>query len=144
MQYFSLLHQTLLSPPDISTTECHFHFGPATSFFLQLLVIVLHSSPGALWTPSNLGGSSSSVIPFCLFILSLGFLRQQCWSGSPFPPPVDHVLSELFTMICLSWVALHGMAHSFIELHKPYHHNRAVIHEEDNVFEIHLNYYMFQ
>ena len=32
------------------------------------------------------------------------------------PPPVGHVLSELSTITCLSWVALHGMAHSFIEL----------------------------
>ena len=48
----------------------------------------------------------------------------------PFPPPVDHVLSELSTMTCLSWVALHGMAHSFIELCKPLCHDREVIHEE--------------
>ena len=34
------------------------------------------------------------------------------------PSPVDHILSELFTVIYLSWVALHGMAHSFIELEK--------------------------
>ena len=31
---------------------------------------------------------------------------------------MDHVLSELSTMTRLSWVALHGMAHSFIELDK--------------------------
>ncbi|KAF7234791.1 Protein TESPA1 [Varanus komodoensis] len=38
-------------------------------------------------------------------------------------------------MTCPSWVALHGIAHSFIELHKPLHHNKAVIHEgEDYVF----------
>ena len=36
----------------------------------------------------------------------------------PFPSPVDHILSELSTMTHLSWVALHGMAHSFIELDK--------------------------
>ena len=35
---------------------------------------------------------------------------------------MDHVLSELSTMTCPSWVALHGMAHSFIELEK------AVVH----------------
>ena len=40
----------------------------------------------------------------------------------PFPSPVDHVLSELSTMTHMSWVALHSMAHSFIELDK------AVIH----------------
>ena len=31
---------------------------------------------------------------------------------------MDQVLSELSTMTCLSWVALHVMAHSFIELDK--------------------------
>ena len=31
---------------------------------------------------------------------------------------MDHVLSELSTMTRPSWVALHGMAHSFIELDK--------------------------
>ena len=30
-------------------------------------------------------------------------------------------------MICPSWVALHNMAHSFIELHRPLHHHKAVI-----------------
>ena len=38
MQYFCLQNQTLLSPPDITTTECHFCFVPAISFFLELLV----------------------------------------------------------------------------------------------------------
>ena len=35
---------------------------------------------------------------------------------------MDHVLSELSTMTRLLWVALHSMAHSFIELDK------AVVH----------------
>ena len=39
-----------------------------------------------------------------------------------FPSPVDHILSELSTVTDLSWVALHGMAHSFIDLDK------AVVH----------------
>ena len=59
---------------------------------------------------------------FCLFILFMGFSRQEYWSGFPFLFSVDHILSELSTMTCLSWVALHGMAHSFIELAK------AVVH----------------
>ena len=40
-----------------------------------------------------------------------------------------HVLSELFTKTSSSWVALHDMAHSFIELLKPLHPDKAVIHE---------------
>ena len=35
---------------------------------------------------------------------------------------MDHILSELSTMTCPSWVALHGMAHGFTELDK------AVVH----------------
>ena len=80
MQYCSLQHWTLLLPPDTSTAECHFHFGPATSFFLQLLVIALYSSPVAYWTPSDLEGSSSGAISFCLFILFMGFSWQEYWS----------------------------------------------------------------
>ena len=73
MQYCSLQHQTLLSPPDTSTSECHFCFGLTALFFLELLVIVLQFHPVVYWTPSNLGGSSSGIIPFCLFILFMGF-----------------------------------------------------------------------
>ena len=59
----------------------------------------------------------------------MGFSRQEYWSGLPFPPLVDHILSERFTMTHPSWVALHGMAHSFVELHKPLRDYKAVIHE---------------
>ena len=41
----------------------------------------------------------------------------------PFPSPVYHILSELSTMTYLSWLAQHGLTHSFIELPKE-----AVIH----------------
>ena len=53
------------------------------------------SSPVGYWTPSDLGGWSSGLISFCLFILFMfmGFLWQQYWSGLPFFPSVDHVLS---------------------------------------------------
>ena len=47
MQYCSLQHWILLSSPDISTTESHFHCGPTASLFLGLLVVLLHSSPVA-------------------------------------------------------------------------------------------------
>ena len=55
MWYYSLQHWILLSSPDTSTTERHFCFGPATSFFLGLLLVVFHSSPVAYWKPSDLG-----------------------------------------------------------------------------------------
>ena len=55
-------------------------------------------------------------------MLFKGFSRQEHLSGLPFPSPVDHILSELSTTTRPSWVALHGMVHSFIELDK------AVVH----------------
>ena len=115
MQYCSLQHWTLLPSPVISTTGCCFCFGSISSFFLE---VFLYSSPVAYWAPTDLGSSSFSVLSFCLFILFMGFSRQEYWSGLPFPSPGDHVFSELSTMTHPSWVALHGMTHSFIELDK--------------------------
>ena len=65
------------------------HVGPAPSFFLMLLIIVLLSSPVAYWTPSDLGGLSSGVTWFCLFILFKGFSWEESWSVLLFPSPVD-------------------------------------------------------
>ena len=62
------------------------------------------------------------VISLCLFKLFMGFSRQECWSGLPFPFPVYHVLSELSTMTHPFWVALHGVPHSFNELDKAMIH----------------------
>ena len=97
MQYCSLHHWTLfLSPvtstPVTITTRCCFCFGSIPSFFLELF---LHWSPVAYWAPTDLGSSSFSIISFCLFILFMGFSRQEYWSGLPFPSPVDHILSDL-------------------------------------------------
>jgi len=119
MQYCSSQHQTLLPSPVTSITLCCFCFGSISSFFLELF---LHWSPIAYWSPTDLGSSSFSVLFFCLFILSMGFSRQEYWRLLPFPSPVDHILSEHSTMTCLSWVALHGMVHSFIELDKAVAH----------------------
>ena len=110
MQYCSLQHQTLLPSPVTSLIGCCFCFGSVSSFFLELF---LHSSPVAYWAPTHLGSSSFSVLSFCIFILFMGFSRQEYWSGLPLPSPVDHILSELSTMTHPSWVALHGMAHKF-------------------------------
>ena len=59
----------------------------------------------------------------------MGLLWQEYQDGLPFPPSVDHDLPELFIVTHPSWVALCGMAHSFIDLYKPLHHYKAVIYE---------------
>ena len=56
----------------------------------------------------------------CLFMLFMEFLWQEYCSGSPCLPSGDRVLSELLTMTHPSGVALHGIAHSFIESGKPF------------------------
>ena len=61
--------------------------------------------------------------------LSMGLSRQEYWSGLPLPSPVDHILSEFFTVIHRSRVALRSLAHSFTQLPKSPRHNEAVIHE---------------
>ena len=91
MQYCSSQYQTLLPSPVTYTTVCCFYFASISSFSLEL---VLHWSPVAYWELTNLGSSSFSVLLFCLFILSMGFSRQEYWSGFPFLSPVDHVLSN--------------------------------------------------
>ena len=87
MQYFCLEHQTVLLLPGVSAAEHPFGFGPTTSLALELLVLVFHSSSVAHWMPSDLRGSSSSVISFSLLFLSMEFSWQRYWSGLPVPAP---------------------------------------------------------
>ena len=114
MPYCSLLHWTLLVSSVTSTTGCHFCFGSIPSFFLELF---LHWSPVAYLAPTDLGSSSFSILSYWLFILFVGFARQEYWSGLPFPSPVDHILSDLSTMTNPSWVAPWPWL-GFIELDK--------------------------
>ena len=109
MQYCSLQYRTLLLSPVTSTTGYCFFFGSIPSFFLELF---LYWSPVAYLAPTNLGSSSFSILSFCIFILFMGFSRQEYWSGLPFPSPVGHILSELSTMARPSRVAPYGMAQS--------------------------------
>ena len=70
-------------------------------------------------TPAD--GEKGVFFFFCLSIMPMEF-----WSGLPFPSPVDHILSELFSMTHPSRVALHGMAHSFTELCKALRHEAGI------------------
>ena len=115
----------------LSTTR---HIHDWASFPLWPSCFILCSSPVVYWIPYHLvevGWKdilSSSVISFCFFIQLMGFSWQEQWSALLFPLPVDHILSELFTLTFPSWVALLCVAHGFI--HKPLHHDKAVIHDE--------------
>ena len=113
IQYCSLQHQTLLLSPVTSPTGCCVCFDSVSSLFLELF---LHWSPVPNWAPTRLGSSSFSVPSFGLFILFMGVSRQEhrfalpsssgpCWVRTLHHAPWP-------------WLALHGMAHSFIELAK--------------------------
>ena len=124
MQYCSLEHRTLL--PVTSTTGCCFCLGSIPSFFLELF---LHWSPVAYWTPTNLGSSSFSVLSFYLFMLLMGFSRQEYWRGLPFPSPVDHVFHCIYVphlfypFICQWTFSLFpslGSASEYCSLCEPY------------------------
>ena len=142
VQYCSLQHQILLSPPDTSMTEHHFHFGLATLFFLELLVIALFSSTVAYWTPSNLGVH----LP-----MSYVFAFSSCsWSSQDRNTRVVYL--HQWTTFCqnsslwpihLGWPSTGGMAHSFTEFHKPLHHDKAVIHKGDSLVYLLYSMNMF-
>ena len=128
MQHCSFQHWTLTAKHTHNWVS--FLIWPSTSVLLELFIVAFCFPPVAYWTPSDVGGSSPDVISLCLFILFIGFSWQEYLDGFPFPPPGNHVLSELFTMTRPSWVALHRMAHSFIELSKPLCHDKTMIHKK--------------
>jgi len=126
MQYCYLQHWTLLSQPDTYTTESHFCFGPASSFFLK---IFLPSSPVAYWTPTNLVIFQCHI--FWPFHTVHGILKARIleWFAIPFSSGPCLVRTLLYDLYAL--VPLHGMSHSFIELHKLLLHDKAVIYERE-------------
>ena len=110
---------------DFTSISSHIHNWALFLPWLRLFILSGVISPlfsSSIWAPTDLGSSSFSVLSFHLFILFMGFSRQEYWSDLPFPFSVEHVLSELFTMISSPWVALHSMAHSFTELDKAMVH----------------------
>ena len=75
----------------------HPHMTMLFSLWLRLFILSGVISPlfssrilGTYWP----GEFIFQVISFCLFIMFIGFWREEHWSDSPLPSPVDHVLSE--------------------------------------------------
>ena len=99
----------LFTTSDSTSITSHIHnwalFSPwLLLFILSGLELFLHSSPVAYWAPTNLGSSYFNVLSFCIFILFLGFSRQENWSGLLFPSTerwtfVGKVMSLLFNML---------------------------------------------
>ena len=110
----------LFTASDLASITSHIHnwvlFLPWLHPFILSRVISPLISSNILITYQP-GSSSFSILSFCLFILFMGFSRQEYWSGLPFLSPVYHLLSDLSTMTRPSWVAPRAWL-SFIELDK--------------------------
>jgi len=115
---------------DCTSITIHIHNWALFLFWLHLFILSRVISPlfsssilGTYW-PGEFIFQCHIFLPFHIF---MGFSRQEYWNGLSFPSPADHVLSELSTMTCLSWMALHSMAHSFIETDKAVVHVISLI-----------------
>ena len=103
----------LFTALDLASITSHIHNW--VLFMLWLHPFILSGVISPLISSSMLGsyqpGEFIFQCPiFCLFILFIGFSRQEYWSGLPFPSAVGHILSDLSTMTRLSWVAPRGLA----------------------------------
>ena len=122
---------------DLTSIISHIHKWALFSLLLHLFILsgivyplfftlVLHRSYfsssilGTYWPEEfifqcHIFVMSFRVMPFHMVhgVLKAIILK---WVAIPFSS--GYVLSELSTMTCLSWVALHGMAQSFIELER--------------------------
>ena len=65
--------------------------------------------------PTNLGSPSFSITSFCLFILFMGFSRQEYWSGLPFiSPSNEHPRLISFRMDWLDLLVVQGTLKSLL------------------------------
>ena len=131
MQYCSLQYQTLLSPSDTSTTEHLFHFGPDTSFLsgtISSCPLVFPSSILDTFRPEELIFRYHIFLPFHAVpgVLVARILEWVAISSSSRPRFVRTLHPEPSILGDTAW---HGI---FIKLHKPIHHDKAVIHEGDD------------
>ena len=111
--------------------QSHPHLGVAfastliSSFFLESF---LHWSPivYGYWLTWGVHLSVSYLLPFHTVH---GVLKARIVKWFAIPSPVDHILSDLYTMICLYTIILGGptRAHSLIELDKTVVHVISLI-----------------
>ena len=85
-----------------------FAMAPSYHSFWNYFSTVLQQHIG------HLGSSSFTVINFRIFILFMGLSKEENWSGLPFSLSVGHILSEISTITCQTWVAPHNTAQRFI------------------------------
>ena len=120
----------LFTASDLASITSHIHNW--VLFLLWLHPFILSRVISPLISSSILGtywpGEFLFQYPIILPFLTVPVvLKARILKWLPFPSPVDHILSELSIMTRPSWVALHSMAHSFIELDKAVVHVISLI-----------------
>ena len=85
MQYCSLQHQTLPTSPVTSTAGLA--LAPSLHSFCSCFSLFSSSTMGT-YQP---GEFIFQCHIFLLFILFMGFSRQEYWKGLPFPSPMEHI-----------------------------------------------------
>ena len=113
MQYCSLHHQTLLISPVTSTAGYCFALAPSLLLSGVISPLISSSILGTWWSWEFLFWCPS-ILPFPTVH---GVLKARILTWLAMPSPVDHILSGLSTMTCLSWVAPLAWL-GFIELDK--------------------------
>ena len=118
MQYCSLQHRTLLLSPVTSTTGRCFSLVPSLHSFWSFSPLISRSIL-VTYRPGKFIFQCPIFLPFHAVhgVLKARLLK---WFAIPFFSGLH--FSELSTMTRVSWVALHGMAHNFIELDKALAH----------------------
>ena len=138
MKYCFLQNQVLFSSPDRSTTEHHISFGQGTSFFLQLLVVALHSFSVAYWALSNLGAHLLVSYLFAFSYCSWGSHSMNRGVGCPSSSREPHFLRSLhydLSVLHSRWTymrhAIQGMAHKLHWITQTLPYDKAVICEQE-------------
>ena len=112
LTFLSSYAMLLFTASNFTSITHHIHSWVLFLLWLHLFIlfgVISSLSPVLYWAPTDLGSSSFSVISFCLFILFIGFSRQEFWSGLLFPSPVNYILSDLSIMpFILSGPTCHG------------------------------------
>ena len=132
MQYCSLRHRTLLLSPVTSATGCCSSLAPSLHSFWSYFSTDLQYHIGHLLTwRVYLSVSYLFAFSYCSWGSQAKNLRGRRKEGGRYTACISYgkrryfilcSMSDLSTMTHPSWVALHGMAHSFTELDK------AVVH----------------
>ena len=126
MQYGPLQCQTYFHHQTYSQLSI-FQLCSSNFIIYGAIRIALCFSPVTFWTTFSLGCLSVSILLHFYTVLGIFVARILEWFAIP-ASSGSHFFPKFSTMTSPSWLALHGIAQSFIELCTTLCHEKAVIH----------------